>query len=144
MFPAPKFAWCMLLCLGLAGPLAGRVAPAGEHLLTAAEIKALDGENAMWRLVHPAEDIGANLQRWRTAGFGGREIAALEPQLASMWEAPVDRPFGWLSPEAGAKIREVDAGYLVKLRAARLRTTTGVQAADTNGRTPGQVKAQWR
>lgn len=121
-----RAAWLALL---LGGPwlAAATAEPEAEKILSPAELAALDRENAMWRMVNPDEDMAVNLARLKTAGFTEKEVAALQPQLAELWDIPVERNFGWLHDETVAQIREIDRQFVVRVRAARLFEGTGIR-----------------
>lgn len=137
-----------LLCLALGGALlSGLFAPAarsqgnGDHLLTTAELRILERENAMWRLVRPGEPVEENLARLGAAGFTPEEVAALQPRLAAMWDVPVERNFGWLHEDTVRQIREIDRQFIGRMRAVRLHEATGIRPG---GRSPGSANSLTR
>ncbi|MDI1249360.1 MAG: hypothetical protein PSV13_10900 [Lacunisphaera sp.] len=138
----------LILCLVLGGAvLAGLLAPAarcqdnGENLLTTTELRALERENAMWRLVRPDESVEENIARFGAAGFTPEEVAALQPRLAAMWDVPVERNFGWLHEDTVRQIREIDRQFIGRMRAVRLYAATGIRPG---GKSPGSVSSLTR
>lgn len=135
-----RFIGCFLLVAGLARGQA----PATDELLTEAEIRALDRENAMWRLANPDEGLAANVARLRQAGYTNEEIATLQPRLAAMWTVPFERNFGWLRPETVERIRAIDHEFVGRMRAAHLLERTGVRSAGGPRESTVVVNRLWR
>lgn len=135
-----------LLCpLLLSVPGYGAAAePLVEPILSAAELAALDRENAMWRKVDVREDVSVNLKLWRRAGFNPVEIEAIQPKLLAIWRVDPERNFGWLSPETVEAIREVDQEFIVRMRAIRLRAVTGIKPAGGAAEDEAKVNRLWR
>ncbi len=123
--------------------LAAAETPAQEKLLSPAELAAIDRENAMWRLTRADEEVAANLEILRQAGFTPGEISRIEPKLTELWKIPFERHFGWLTAETVEQIKEIDHNYTARMRAARLRAATGIQIMAPYQATPRQVSAQW-
>jgi hypothetical protein len=115
-----------------------------ERLLTDAEIAGLERENAMWRLVRPDEEIEANVARLRSAGFNAREVAAVQPRLAQMWDVPFERNYGWLRTETIEEIQEIDRQFIARMRATRLYEATGIRAGGEALVATGTLTRLWR
>jgi hypothetical protein len=137
-----------LLCLALGGALlSGLPAPAArgqensDHLLTTGELRTLERENAMWRLVRPGESVEGNIARIGAAGFTPEEVAAVQPRLAAMWDVPVERNFGWLHQDTVRQIEEIDRQFITRMRALRLYGATGIRPG---GQTPVSVSSLTR
>jgi len=101
--------------------------PLTGPILSAADLAALDRENAMWRLADVREEVPVNLKIWQWAGFTPAEVDALRLKLGTIWYVDVERNFGWLSPETIEAIQEIDREFTIRMRAARLQAVTGVK-----------------
>lgn len=132
-----------------AGWILGQAAVLGtaggqEVLLQPDDLAALDRQNSMWRLVHPEDNVESNLRRWREAGFSDGEIAALAPQLDSLWALQADRHYGWLDGETVEEIKMVDREFIARMRATRLHAATGLKVGSLSVATVDSVNRRWR
>ena len=117
-----------LLGIILLWPGLAFAAPESARLLTPTELASMDRENVAWHMVRVEEDAAANIQRLRDKGFTADEVQLIEPRLAAIWDITIQRNYGWLSKETIERILEVDRGFIVRLRAARLYAETGIRA----------------
>lgn len=118
--------------------------PASDRLLTDAEVRALERENQLWRLVKPEEEVAANLDRMRKAGASEREIGALELRLTGMWTVAFERNFGWLREDTIERIKEIDRQFITKMRATRLHAATGIQPGGQLPASVPSIERSWR
>jgi hypothetical protein len=134
-----------LVAAFLATCLAAALTRAAEPLLSSEEIRRLDRENHFWRALRVDEDVEANLARLRDLGASDLEIAAFTPKFAALWDVTYHREFGWLRPEQVDAIKAVDRRFVARLRAVRVRRTTGI-ALDPTARdeTALAVTARWQ
>ncbi len=133
-----------LLGLMLLWPVFGFGAPDSDRLLTPMEIASIDRENAMWRLARVEEDAAANLRLLRDKGFTEDEVQLIEPRLAVIWDITIERNYGWLSKETIDRILDVDRGFIVRLRAARLYAETGIRAGSHGPEKLEKVGRDWQ
>jgi hypothetical protein len=137
----PRLFQLCLLPLLLAQGLPAR---GEEKLLSPAELTALDRQNRMWRMVRADQDVAANLQAWRKAGFSVKEVEELRLRLTELWTVQLDRNFGWLRPETVEKIQALDQEFIPRLRAARLYAAIGIRVGAEKTGTVVAVDQQWR
>lgn len=119
-------------------------APAFDRLLTDAEVKALERENALWRMVRTDDDVAANLAQLKKAGAKEAELAAMEPRLVEWWDVPYERNFGWLHEDTAARIRDIDRVFISRVRAMRLYAGTGVRSGGEIPPSAEALERQWR
>ncbi len=132
------------LGLVLCAPVARAASGSDDRILSADELKALEREDGMWRVLHVDEELPACRDRLRAAGYPEAEVDAFTPRLREVWETTVERNYGWLQEETVEKIKAVDREFIARIRAARLRVTAGLTLKDFPPADESTVNRQWR
>jgi hypothetical protein len=116
----------------------------GERVLSAAELNALDRENAMWRLARVEQEIPDVMETWRTAGFSEAEVEALRAPLTELWSVAAERNFGWLHEDTVALVKEVDEEFIPRMRALRLYQAMGIRSERYPATSVVALNRMWR
>jgi hypothetical protein len=132
------------LGLVLLAPLAAAASRDDARILSEEELKAMEREDGMWRVLHVDEELPACVDRLRAAGYTAAEINAFEPGLREIWETTIERNFGWLQEETVEKIKAVDREFIARIRVARLRVTAGLALKDFPPADESTLNRQWR